>query len=407
MKKVLSAMFALYLMVPSSYGQDDEIRPPALGISFFLSDFKTANLIRTTSLNAVLRDKKWTKLSQLTPGIAINYFKGLKKHIDFAGVLGGSFPDYSLPDKPSTSNKFLLEANALLNFKLTTEKYWLQPYAIAGIGAHKFGSYYGAFIPLGLGLKVNFFDEAHLFFTSQYRVPVTTETANYHFQHSIGVAGILGKKKEPKVIPPPPPPPPVDTDGDGIPDDKDKCPTVPGVAKYDGCPVPDTDKDGINDDDDKCPTVPGLARYQGCPIPDTDKDGINDEEDKCPKVPGPVENLGCPVIGIQSYEIVFKINSATLLPKGKETLDTVVNYLKRNADVNVTIDGHTDITGSDKINDPLSVRRAESAKAYLVSKGIEASRLTTAGYGSKQPIEDNGTAEGRRKNRRVEIKIKP
>jgi hypothetical protein len=57
--------------------------------------------------------------------------------------------------------------------------------------------------------------------------------------------------------------------------------TVPGLAKYEGCPIPDTDKDAINDEEDKCPTVAGVARYNGCPVPDTDGDGVNDEEDKC------------------------------------------------------------------------------------------------------------------------------
>ena len=251
--------------------------------------------------------------------------------------------------------------------------------------------------------------------------------------YAFGVSGRLTKKKEPEVIPPPPPP--KDTDNDGIIDDNDKCPTQPGVAKYQGCPVPDTDKDGINDDNDKCPTVAGLAKYQGCPVPDTDKDGINDEddkcpnnpgvaryqgcpvpdtdgdgvndeEDKCPKVAGPVDNFGCPVIGIKSYEIVFKTGSAVLLAKGKPILDTVVAYLKRNPDVEVTIDGHTDNTGSDKVNNPLSVKRAEATKKYLVSKGIKADRLVTAGFGSTQPVADNKTKEGREKNRRIEIKIK-
>ena len=80
--------------------------------------------------------------------------------------------------------------------------------------------------------------------------------------------------------------------------------------------------------------------------------------------------------------------------------------MKRNADVSVTIDGHTDNTGSDKVNIPLSVRRAEACKKYLVSKGISAERMTTAGFGSTQPVADNKTAEGRQKNRRIEIKIK-
>ena len=444
MKKIFAAMFALYLMVPSSYaqngGKNDEKRVPALGVSFFLNDFITASRIRTTSLNAVLRDKKWAKFKEMSPGLAITYFTGLTNHIDFAGTIAGSFVNYPMPNKTFSDDRFLLEANAQLNFKLTTERYWVQPYLIAGVGAHKYGSYYGAFAPLGLGLKINFFDEAHFFATTQYRVPITTETANYHFQHSIGIAGVLGKKKEPKIIPPPPPP--VDTDGDGITDDKDKCPTVPGVLRYEGCPVPDTDKDGINDDDDKCPTVPGFARYQGCPIPDTDKDGINDEEDKCPTVPGvaryqgcpvpdtdgdgvndeedkcptipgPKENQGCPLITEEvkkkvdyaANNILFVTASYKLLSKSYKGLDEVVKILKENPDMNLAIDGHTDNVGNDEFNQKLSNNRAVAVKRYFISKGIEESRVTSAGHGKTMPIADNKTAAGRQKNRRVEMKL--
>ncbi|MBK5271933.1 MAG: OmpA family protein [Bacteroidia bacterium] len=441
MKKILTAIVALYLLVPSSYGQDDEIRPPAIGISFFFNDFMTAGRIRTTSLNAVLRDKQWAKFGEMSPGVAITYFKGLQKHIDFAGTLGGSFVNYPLPDKIFTNERFLLEATAVMNFKLTTEKYWLQPFLIAGVGGHKYGSYYGAFIPLGLGFKINFFDEAHIFVNSQYRVPVTTGTANYHFQHSIGIAGIIGKKKEPKVIPPPPPVP-VDTDGDGITDNNDKCPTVPGVAKYDGCPIPDTDKDGVNDEEDKCPTVPGLARYKGCPIPDTDKDGINDEEDKCPTVPGvaryqgcpvpdtdgdgvndeedkcpnlagPKENQGCPLVTEEvkkkvdyaANNILFITASYKLSGKSFKGLDEVVKILNDYPDMNLAIDGHTDNVGNDEYNQTLSDNRANAVKEYFISKGISEGRITSAGHGETMPIADNKTAAGRQKNRRVEMKL--
>ncbi|MES1217789.1 MAG: OmpA family protein [Bacteroidota bacterium] len=445
MKKIISALSALFLLAFSSYGQDDEIRPPALGISFFLNDFTTASRIRTTSLNAVLRDKKVAKISEMSPGIGITYFKGLKKHIDFAGTLGGSYVKYPMPNKIFSDERFLLEANAVLNFKLTTEKYWVQPYLTAGIGAHKYGSYYGAFVPLGIGFKINLFDEAHLFANSQYRVPVTTETANYHFQHSIGIAGVLGKKKEPKIIPPPPPPPvvvPVDTDGDGIIDEKDKCPTVKGFERYEGCPIPDTDKDGINDEEDKCKDVPGFARYQGCPIPDSDKDGINDEEDKCPQVPGvaryqgcPVpdtdgdgvndeedkcpnlagvaENQGCPLIKEEvkkkvdyaANNILFATGKYTLLSKSFKGLNEVVAILQENPDMNLAIDGHTDDVGNDEYNQTLSENRAAAVKEYFISKGIAESRIVSAGHGETSPIADNKTAAGRQKNRRVELKL--
>ncbi|MGB3007501.1 MAG: thrombospondin type 3 repeat-containing protein, partial [Chitinophagaceae bacterium] len=318
MKKIISVLFALYLLVPASFGQNEEIRPKALGVSFFLNDFVTPQRIRTTSLSQVLADKKFAKMREMNAGLAVTYFKGIGKHVDIAASLGGSFMRYPMPGRTFLNNNLLLETNASLNLKMTTEAYWLQPYLSLGVGAHKYRSYYGAFLPLGVGMKVNLFDEAHLFITSTYRVPVTTETANYHFQHSLGIAGSLGKKKVEPVKLLEPPKPPADTDGDGIIDSLDKCPTVKGLAKYEGCPIPDTDKDGINDEEDKCPTVPGLARYQGCPIPDTDKDGINDEEDKCPTIPGVARYQGCPVPDTDGDGVNDEEDKCVTIPGPKE-----------------------------------------------------------------------------------------
>ncbi len=442
MKKILAVLLALCLIGPASFAQDDEIRPAAIGISFVLNDFTTADRIRSTSLSKVFADKKWAKLKDMSPGMAISYFKGLRKHMDFAGTLAGTFAKFSVPNRTASSERFFLEADAALNFKLVSEKFWVQPYAIAGIGAQMYGgTYFGAFIPTGLGLKVNLFDDAHLFATSQYRIPVTTETATYRFFNQIGIAGRIGNKKEPalKALPPAPP---VDTDKDGVIDSLDKCPTVPGLAKYDGCPVPDIDKDGLNDEEDKCPTVAGLARYQGCPIPDTDKDGINDEEDKCPTEAGPASNQGCPFVdtdgdGIADpddkcptlagtkenqgcpeikEEVVTKINYAsqniyfatgkhTLLSKSFKGLNEVAQIMKDNADLKLAIDGHTDDVGNDASNQKLSENRAAAVKAYLVKKGIDQSRLVSAGHGETEPVADNKTADGRQKNRRVELKL--
>jgi outer membrane protein OmpA-like peptidoglycan-associated protein len=88
--------------------------------------------------------------------------------------------------------------------------------------------------------------------------------------------------------------PRVDTDGDGVPDDEDRCPSVPGPRENRGCPWPDKDGDGVPDKDDKCPDVSGPKENQGCPWPDTDGDGVPDKDDQCPTVFGPRENRGCP-----------------------------------------------------------------------------------------------------------------
>jgi len=444
MKHVFVSLLAAILIAPVIYGQDDEIRSTEIGVSFDLYDYKTAKLIRTTSLSSVFNNKQFGKIKDMYPGIGIHYFKGIKKHLDFAGSLNGTFVAQSIGNRPETGvDRFMGQLEGTVLLKMVSDHYWIQPHIIAGLGAEKFGVYYGAYIPLGFGLNINFFDEGRVFINSTYRTPITTGTANYHFMHSFGVAGRISKKKEPVVIaPPPPPPPPKDSDNDGIIDDNDKCPTTPGVAKYDGCPVPDTDKDGINDDNDKCPTVAGLAKYQGCPIPDTDKDGINDEEDKCPSeagvaryggcpvpdrdkdgindeedkcpdVPGVAAQQGCPEISAEvaktvayaAKNVYFATASTKLLKQSYKPLDELVKVLNDNASLKLKIDGHTDNVGNDDFNMKLSDGRAASVKSYLVSKGISADRLESEGFGETMPVADNKTSTGRSQNRRVEMKV--
>ena len=101
----------------------------------------------------------------------------------------------------------------------------------------------------------------------------------------------------------------------------------------------------------------------------------------------------------------FDFDKSVLKPAGKAKLDDLVGKVKGiNLEVIIAV-GHTDSVGTDAYNQKLSVRRAESVKAYLVSKGIEKNRIYTEGKGEKQPVADNKTKEGRAKNRRVEIEV--
>lgn len=101
----------------------------------------------------------------------------------------------------------------------------------------------------------------------------------------------------------------------------------------------------------------------------------------------------------------FDFDKSVLKPEGKAKLDDLVGKVKGiNLEVIIAV-GHTDSIGTDAYNQKLSVRRAEAVKAYLVSKGIEKNRVYTEGKGEKQPVADNKTAEGRAKNRRVEIEV--
>ena len=101
----------------------------------------------------------------------------------------------------------------------------------------------------------------------------------------------------------------------------------------------------------------------------------------------------------------FDFDKSVLKPEGKAKLDDLVSKIKGiNLEVIIAV-GHTDSVGSDAYNQKLSIRRSEAVKAYLVSKGIENNRVYTEGKGEKQPVADNKTAEGRAKNRRVEIEV--
>lgn len=208
----------------------------------------------------------------------------------------------------------------------------------------------------------------------------------------------------------------LDTDNDGVADTDDRCPNTPAGVKVDtrGCPI-DSDNDGVADYMDKCPGTPSCVHVdaKGCPI-DTDGDGIADYLDKCPDVKGIAENNGCPGVSEETQKVFnqalqgiqFKTNSHEIKPISNPVLNNVVDVLKKNSQyTKIDINGHTDSTGPEDYNMKLSEKRAEEVKKYLVSKGVEASRLTPKGFGESQPVADNSTPEGRYKNRRVDFKV--
>ena len=203
----------------------------------------------------------------------------------------------------------------------------------------------------------------------------------------------------------------LDTDMDGVPDDVDACPTMPGLAMFNGCP--DSDGDGIEDTMDKCPSLPGIASFQGCP--DTDNDGLEDSKDKCPNTYGPISNQGCPVIEEKDKEVLsfamkavqFELGKATLKSESYSVLNQIVNIMNKYPDYNLKIEGHTDNTGSNEVNQKLSTERAKSCFDYLKQKGIPESRMSYKGFGPSRPIADNSTYSGRTLNRRVEFNLTP
>lgn len=103
--------------------------------------------------------------------------------------------------------------------------------------------------------------------------------------------------------------------------------------------------------------------------------------------------------------ISFKAGSAELVPSSLSTLDRTIEGLKRNAKAKVEIEGHTSSEGGEEFNRKLSEDRANSVRNYMVRKGISGERVTAVGYGYSRPKASNDTEEGRRQNRRIEIRV--
>jgi OOP family OmpA-OmpF porin len=160
----------------------------------------------------------------------------------------------------------------------------------------------------------------------------------------------------------------------------------------------DSDGDGVADIFDKCPNTENGVRVDGagCPLPQP-KQIIKQE-----KVV--VTQQDRKIVDEAIKDLEFDLGKATIRPSSFPSLDRVSELLI-NKNFSLKLAGHTDNTGSNALNMRLSKERAEAVKAYLVSKGANASRIEAVGYGSSQPIATNDTAEGRQQNRRVEFTL--
>jgi OmpA-OmpF porin, OOP family len=202
----------------------------------------------------------------------------------------------------------------------------------------------------------------------------------------------------------------------------------------------DRDHDAVPDADDRCPDVAAGprpdSRRRGCPFvervvpeapppppppppppdPDRDRDGIANEDDHCPDDAGPATGdpatHGCPRVYVAADRVVineqprFGLNRAVILPESAPLLMEVAAVIEAHPElVRIEVQGHTDDRGSDALNGMLSRRRAESIRAWLIGRGIAASRLEARGYGRTRPLVDNHTPAGRAMNRRVEFVV--
>ena len=449
--KISLASLALVATVGSVQAQDENSKW-AIGFGINAVDIRTPH-----QFGDFLKDWGGTKDLNILPAVtklSVARYIGAGFSAEIEGSLNKikeGFDGYS-EDKSFWSAN--LQAKYALRRLFTTESGWFDPYIKVGGGYTAYESRFddkeGGFKALAGG-GINFWFTDHLGVNLQtgYHHGFQKNGTDY-FQHSAGIVIKFGSK---------------DTDKDGIPDNKDACPEVPGLKEFNGCPdtdgdgiadkddacpqvkglkefngcpdtdgdgiadkddacpevagpkefngCPDTDGDGIADKDDKCPDVAGPAENAGCPWPDTDGDGVLDKDDLCPEVAGPASNKGCPEpdekeqkqLNQYAKTILFDTGKATIKFQSAEVLNQIINVLKKYPNSRFRIEGHTDSTGKKAKNMILSQNRADAVKVYLIQGGIDAGRLESQGFGPEKPIASNKNKKGRELNRRVEINL--
>ena len=277
----------------------------------------------------------------------------------------------------------------------------LVPFVSAGVGGQRVLYPAGvsdktrAAFSYGAGLK--YFLTERVALRADVRHVLVFDSIYNNLEYTLGLGFVFGA---PKPVPIPVPAKEVrDSDGDGVPDDLDKCPDTPKgvIVDKDGCPL-DSDNDGVPDYLDKCPDTPK---------------GVQVDENGCPP-PAPVTAQKAAAAmteteaqmlekGRVTLNVEFDTGKTLVKPRYNKEIEKVAEVMKKYPELKVVIEGHTDNIGGAKYNQNLSQRRAEAIKNVMVKKyKIEASRLTAKGFGFSKPIADNKTKEGKQKNRRVE-----
>jgi outer membrane protein OmpA-like peptidoglycan-associated protein len=356
---------------------------------------------------------------------------------------------------PGRLDYYGLDATIKYSFMELLKSKWLEPSAHVGGGYSFLGDASAGTVNGGLGLTLWFTEQVGLQFQSTYKhsfddARVANSDVPSHIQHFAGITfkfggsdtdgdGIYDREDAcPEVAGLPEFKGCPDTDKDGIQDSADSCPDVAGLAEFNGCPdtdgdgiidsedacvdvkgtkimkgCPDADGDGVADKDDNCPSVKGDKANGGCPWPDTDGDKVLDKDDKCPTVAGTIANNGCPEVSDDTMKKLNDYGKTILFNSGKSSfqkqtipvLQAITAILKEYPTAKFSLEGHTDNTGSDALNQKLSEERAAAVKNFLVENGIDASRLSSKGFGESAPVDSNKTAKGKANNRRVEVKL--
>lgn len=379
-KLIIASLIALFAIPAMAAEKGDMYFGPTLGYHFFDSDHD-------------LDDKA-------EGGLRLGYF--------FMGDHSAELEaDYTSTDHETEGD------TSATSVSLSGLKFWdvtpqFKPFVLAGVGGLFHENDMGSLV-LGVGAQYMINDNLSLDFRVKDMIHsidarndiIPSIGLNFHFGKAPAAAPAV--KEEPKKAEPK-----KDSDGDGIYDNDDQCPSTPKGYPVNaaGC-TPDNDKDGVYDFQDDCVTPEGWpVNAKGC-TPDSDGDGVYDFEDRCPNSMAGVKVNSAGCFTSATLKINFKTNSAAIDESYLEDLQKFAVFLKASPNLNVEIQGHTDSKGAASYNKMLSQKRANSVVKLLSGKyGISKSRLSAVGYGEDMPLVPNDSPANMLKNRRIDTVVK-
>lgn len=282
-------MVCLALSLTVSAQEQDTLQAQGLSSAKFGLTFKKLFLDYQTTNGG-----NFSYFGRYTSGYELGFNYRIQPNLVlYAPLRFGVIDDYTNEGFTVEEHISTVSVDGQIHYNLSPDSKIFQPGVFAGIGAvMELGNGVNIQIPVGIKLSFPFTQKATIDWQSEFRK--SFEEGKSNFQHGLGFTYWIGAKsmekekemsdKEKRST--------KDSDGDGVPDELDLCPHVPGSPEHFGCP--DSDGDGIHDLVDKCPTIFGLEEFDGCP--DSDGDGIPDNKDECPNMPGPIANNGCPEV---------------------------------------------------------------------------------------------------------------
>ena len=270
MKQLITFIAIAFLLSQISLQAQTQEHPNALMFKRLLIDYSSPN------------SSGFTDFNKITGGWELDYIRNFNKN--FNVVIPLKVGVIRLPEE--LNNRTITGLDALAQFQYYSEKSFIIPYAIVGVGGVMEDFKELDFqIPLGIGFNIKLWKFALFNVQGEFRKSLTDGRDNLHYGAGLGfIIGAVPKEEIPEPLGG------LDADQDGILDKDDACPEIAGLAAFSGCP--DTDNDGISDEKDACPKEAGPRENKGCPILDTDGDGVLDTEDKCPQIAGTAK--GCP-----------------------------------------------------------------------------------------------------------------